>query len=213
MTAKHLQTALFGSLGIAMGLAGISQQAQATQGELAGQANAQGSAQHAQLATDTPTDLVQAFLNTMDYQYLSDEDKAVWDEQTWNQIQGRSAHANQTRLSQDHEFYQLESFVRGLVKIEAIAYERADDGSVRVTAQTHYPNLLILVDDYAETRSSSAYEQLADYQVQFESGELNAESISVYTSEMPWRVNDSGVYVNAAQMQENMETEQAQGGW
>lgn len=211
MTVKHLRTALYSSVIIAMGGVGISQQALATGDQAA--AEPQSAAAQSQTAGTTPTDVLQAFLNTMDYQYLSDEDKAVWDEATWNQIQARSAHANQVRLSEDHEFYQLESFVRGLVKIEAVDYERAEDGSVRVTAQTHYPNLLILVDDYAETRSSSAYEQLAQYHAQFESGELDAQSISVYTSEMPWRVNDSGVFVNAAQMQENLETQQAQGGW
>lgn len=195
MTASNIKAVLYGSL-VAVGLSGL------------------GVSQQVQASSDkSPAAIVQAFLNTMEYQYLSDEDKAVWDEQTWNQLQESSLHANQTRLPSGHEYYELEKFVREFVEIEAVSYERAEDGSSRVTAQTSYPTLLILVDDYAETESSSAYEQLASYQARFESGELSADNIDLYVSEMPWRVSGGGVYVNAAQMQENMEELQAQSGW
>lgn len=59
-----------------------------------------------------PIQLVQSFVETMDYQLLSNADKAVWDEQTWNQIQANAAKSNQVRLAQGHPFYELERLVR-----------------------------------------------------------------------------------------------------
>lgn len=162
---------------------------------------------------ESPTAVVQAFLNTMDYQYLSDQDKAVWDEQTWNQIQASAVQANQARLPAGHELYELETFVRQFVAIEAVSHEYAKDGSAQVTAETAYPELLILIDDYIDTKNSSAHEQLMRYQARFESGELSADNIELFESEMAWRVNGGGVYVNAAQMQENMQELHAQSGW
>lgn len=199
MKANNLKTLLYSSL-LAAGVSGVgSQQALAQTYE----AN----------ADQSPTAVVQAFLNTMEYQYLSAKDKAVWDEQTWNQIQTSAVKANQTRLPAGHELYELETFVRQFVATEAVSHEFAADGSARVTAETAYPRLLILIDDYVDTKSSSVHEQLMNYQARFDSGDLSADNIELFESEMAWRVSDGGVYVNAAQMQENMQELHAQGGW
>lgn len=162
-------------------------------------------------AVSQPKQLVQSFVETMDYSLLSDADKAVWDEQTWEQIQSSAAQSNQVRLADGHPFHQLESLVRGQVTITALDAEPADDGSVRVTTEMTYPYVLMLIDDYIETQNSYAYEQLSQYNRALADERLDVAELDVHRSTMPWRVQDGGVFVNAAEMQENREALQAQG--
>ena len=158
-----------------------------------------------------PIQLVQSFVETMDYRLLSAADKEVWDEETWNQIQANADHSNQVRLSENHPFYELERAARAHVTVLAVDAERADDGSVRVITEMTYPYVLMLVDEYVETDSSFAYEQLREINETLESDALDVAQFEVYRSSMPWRVQDGGVFVNAAQMQENRDSLQAQG--
>lgn len=158
-----------------------------------------------------PIQLVQSFVETMDYQLLSNADKAVWDEQTWNEIQANAAQSNQVRLAEGHPFYELERAVREQVTIEANDAERAPDGSIRVTTEMAYPYVLMLIDDFIETKSSFAYEQLLELSQALTNQTLDVAQLDVHRSSMPWRVQDGGVFVDAAQMQENREALQAQG--
>ena len=158
-----------------------------------------------------PIQLVQSFVETMDYQLLSAPDKAVWDKETWNEIQANAERANQVRLPDHHPFYELERLARAHVTILAIDAERAEDGSVRVITEMTYPYILMLVDEYVETDSSFAYEQLREINQTMNDDALDVGQFEVYRSTMPWRVHDGGVFVDAAQMQKNRESLQAQG--
>ena len=158
-----------------------------------------------------PIQLVQSFVETMDYQLLSAADKEVWDEETWNQIQANADRSNQVRLSESHPFFELERAARAHVTVLAVDAEHADDGSVRVITEMTYPYVLMLVDEYVETDSSFAYEQLRDINEALEEGALDVAQLEVYRSSMPWRVQDGGVFVDAAQMQANRDSLQAQG--
>ena len=158
-----------------------------------------------------PIQLVQSFVETMDYQLLSAADKEVWDEETWNQIQANADRSNQVRLSESHPFFELERAARAHVTVLAVDAEHADDGSVRVITEMTYPYVLMLVDEYVETDSSFAYEQLRDINEALEDGALDVAQLEVYRSSMPWRVQDGGVFVDAAQMQANRDSLQAQG--
>lgn len=174
-------------------------------------AHAQSPEQTQDIDTEASIAVVQNFIDSMDYQFLSAADKEVWDEAQWNEIQQHAAGANQVRLQEGHEFHQLEALVREQVKVEAVAAEPAQDGSIKVTTEMHYPQVLMLIDDFIDTRNSYTYELLLDYQRALDRGELDASELASYTSEMPWRVIDGGVHVDAKQMQENRDALQAQG--
>lgn len=161
---------------------------------------------------EQPKEIVQAFLDTMDYQLLSADDRAVWSEDNWQEIQHDAAQANQVRLPVEHEFHGLEQKVRSHVSVNVIGSEIAEDGSARVVTEFEYPYILMLIDDYIDTRSSYIYEQLQDYNRAFKNDTLALNGQDVFRSTMPWRVKNGGVFVNAAQLQENRETLQARGG-
>lgn len=162
-------------------------------------------------ALNQPMQLVQRFVETMDYHLLSEADKEVWDEETWNQIQSDAMRSNEVRLSVDHPFHTLERVARAHVTILAKNAERAEDGSVRVITEMTYPYVLMLIDEYVETDNSFAYEQLRQFSQTLEDEALNSAQFEVHRSSMPWKVQNGGVFVDAAQMQEDRESLQARG--
>lgn len=158
----------------------------------------------------SPTQLLQAFLDTRDYHYLSREDKAVWSENDWQTIQSHSVQVDQPRLDERHELYALEQFIREQVTINAVSYERAEDGAYRVVVESSYPEALATVDDYVETASSQSYERLLLLNNALRSDELTAGDLQLHANQMTWRVTDSGVFINAADMQRNLDALHAQ---
>lgn len=158
----------------------------------------------------TPTETLQAFLDTRDYQYLSREDKAVWSENDWQTLQMHSTQVDEPRLNDSHELYELEQFIREQVTIQAVSYEQAEDGAYRVTVESSYPVDLATLDDYAETANSQAYERLVMMKNALLSDALSADNLQQHASQMTWRVTDTGVFVNAAEMQRNLDALHAQ---
>ena len=154
---------------------------------------------------------VERFIETHDYRYLSENDRAIWSDREWQSIQGQSYAPDEPRLSAEHDLHALEQFVRQQVKVEVVDSAVADDGSYRVRTVTHYPRLLNAFDDYVETESSVSYEVLLRYQQKYEQGELSAANLDIHTHELPWRVVNNGVFVNAAEIQQNRDELHAQG--
>lgn len=169
-----------------------------------------GSGQALAIDDKTPVEVVQSFINTMNYQYLSAEDRQVWSEQEWQQIQQSAAQADEIRLPSGHTLRELEELLRNNVKIEAVSHELLEDGDFKVATQMQYPILLNALDDFIDTGSSQVYELLTEQNTRFLAGDLNTESLDMHRSEMQWRVKSTGVFIDAAQMQENIDVLHAQ---
>ena len=148
-----------------------------------------------------PGDRVLQFLESADYELLSDADRSVWSQKEWNEY-ADSGFIPRPTLSPTSKYFELEQHLFDFYSYELKEVSKNTDESYSVTVLFRWPVVLEEVYFFNDSLAEFVEDELTNLMVAYENGRLTSSTIKYSEAEETFTVVSDGVFVNAEQVQE-----------
>ena len=152
-----------------------------------------------------PGDHVLQFLESQDYELLSEADRSVWSRDKWSE-QSRWWRTPGPALSPTHKYYALERYLYEFASYQLKEVTDNQDGSYSVTVNYRRPTELEEVDLFIRVRfgpdlNEDEVDKLENLMIAYEGGRLTPTTIKYIENEHVFTVVSGGVFINAEEKQ------------
>lgn len=151
-----------------------------------------------------PGDRVLRFLESADYELLSESDRSVWSRKDWNEY-ADSGLILRPKLSPTSKYFELEQHLYDFYSYELKEVTKNPDESYSVTVLFRWPVVLEEVYFFNDSLIEYVENELTNLTVAYENGRLTSSTIKYNEAEETFTVVSDGVFVNAIQVEEQRE--------
>ncbi|SEO41128.1 hypothetical protein [Vreelandella aquamarina] len=151
-----------------------------------------------------PGDRVLQFLESPDYELLSEVDRSVWSREEWNKYAG-SWNAPRPTLSPTSRYFELEQHLYEFASYQLEGVTDNSDDSYSVTVVFRWPSVLEEVYFFDDSLIEFVEDELTNLLTAYESGRLTPETIKYSEAEEVFAVVSDGIFINAEEAQRRRE--------
>lgn len=151
-----------------------------------------------------PGDHVLRFLESLDYELLSEADRSVWSRDEWNE-QADSWRASRPTLSPTNKYFELERHLYEFVSYQLEEVTENQDESYSVTVIFRWPAVLEEVYFFNDSLIEFVNDELENLMIAYESGHLTPTTVNYSEAKETFTVFSDGIFVNAEELKKRRE--------
>ena len=151
-----------------------------------------------------PSDHVLRFIESPDYELLSEADRSVWPRDEWNE-QIDSWRAPRPTLSPTNKYFKLEQHLYQFASYQVKDVTHNQDESYTITVIFQFPTVLEEIHFFDDIMIKYVDDELANLMIAYESGRLTQATINYSEIESTYTVVSDGIFVNAEEVQKHQE--------
>jgi len=151
-----------------------------------------------------PGDRVLQFLESPEYEMLSEEDRSVWSQDDWAE-HVKSGIIPRPSLSPTNKYFELERHLYSLSTIKIQEDKEEQDGSHSVVVEFRWPSVLGEVYYFNDSLMEFVEEELRNLLSAYESGQITSETLKYSKTIEEFSVLPDGIFINVEKIQRSME--------
>lgn len=151
-----------------------------------------------------PGDRVLQFLESPDYELLSEADRSVWSQEEWNE-HADSWRAPRPTLSPTSKYFELEQHLYEFASYQLEGVTDNPDDSYSVTVVFRWPSVLEEVYFFDDSLIEFVEDELTNLLIAYESERLTPATIKYSEAEEIFTVVSDGIFINAEEAQKRRE--------